>query len=636
MSIINYPPQEVINPSMLGKKNYEHIILWMLCNNEECEWFSFLQNPLEIPTSTLARHLNTLISEGYINKISKGHYKITTEGRRRFHDISKTKEKKRKLSFPPKTILKSRNYDHWILWMVYNNNYCRWSDFLEEPLSINQSSLSKTIRLMIKNGFIRKDIENKEYRITQTGKSEYSRVLKYYDLDYHIILEEESKRIEEISKNTIKFFNDYNVKDEHTQFRFLNNALKMDYNRVKSVLKNDEDFYKILLFLSINHPSQYPDYISSEVFSKKYGIKENTLTYYIDEIVDRTVYPIKFFKLVLSPEMHYYFQENEKLESILRAITKEKVTEFTYLNKLFTRSLSFNTTIEELLEEICTILFNEDLKESLREFITEYINYLAYKIAAVSKLNETYDKLEGIIWQNIADIFQPEVSEKIKHQYEVELKKIEKNINISLNKIDLYYSKIKILLYFGQYDKILALLDNMLKIFPDDEKDIKILKAYVFKRMQDLNTGLKIINDLVQKYPENSELLNYKAYWLQYLNRKDESLKIIRELIEKHPDVGLYHDTYGEILMYFEEYKSAVEQLQQVLKLVNEEWYLNQTYIKLGICYKELGDINLAVENLKKGKEMTNKASVNHEIKQKWHKIAELFLAEIREEIEEI
>ena len=43
---------------------------------------------------------------------------------------------------------------------------------------------------------IKKDIENKEYRITQAGKSEYSRILKYYDLDYQTILEEETKRID--------------------------------------------------------------------------------------------------------------------------------------------------------------------------------------------------------------------------------------------------------------------------------------------------------------------------------------------------------------------------------------------------------------------------------------------------------
>jgi hypothetical protein len=140
LSSINYPPEEIIKHPIGGKKSYDHIILWMLYNNKECEWSDFTQEPLVIPSSSLSRHLIVLRNEGYISKISKGRYKITSEGRRRFHDLSKAEIMTRNLSYPPVTILNSgRNYRDWILWMVYNNNNCKWSDFLEEPLSINQS-----------------------------------------------------------------------------------------------------------------------------------------------------------------------------------------------------------------------------------------------------------------------------------------------------------------------------------------------------------------------------------------------------------------------------------------------------------------------------------------------------------------
>jgi len=632
MSTINYPPQEIINPPTVDKKNYEHIILWMLFNNDECEWSYFLESPLEIPTSTLSRHLNVLKSEGYITKISKGHYKITLDGKRRFYDLSKAEKKERKLSYPPETILKSgRNYDHWILWMVYNNNYCKWSDFLEEPLSINQSSLSKTMKLMMKNGFIRKDDENKEYRITQLGKSEYSGMLQYYNLDRQTILEEESKRIEEITKKTINFFDNYNIKDKRTQFRFLNNVLKLDYNRVKSMLKNEEDFHKILLFLSINHPNQYPNYVSSEEFSKNYGIKENTLTYYIDEIVENNIYPIRFFELRVPPDKHYYFQENEKLETIICAITEDHLTEFTYLNKLFTRSSDITSALNHIIEEICATLLNEGLRKALKEFIPDYINYLAYKIETKRELIETYDKLEGIIWQNIPKIFQTKSSENLENRYKEDLKEINRAIDLNPKSLDLYNSKIRILIYFGQFDEILALLDYMLEIFPKNERDIKIKKASILKRIKNIEAGLTIINELLQKYPKDNDLLIYKAYWLQYLNRKEESLKIIRNLIELDPDNGTYYDTYGEILMYFEEYKNAVEQFQKAIEMAIDEWYINQTYIKLGICYKELGNKKSAVKYLKKGKELTNSMSGELDTKQKWHKIVDIFLAEIED-----
>ena len=65
------------------------------------------------------------------------------------------------------------------------------------------------------------------------------------------------------------------------------------------------------------------------------------------------------------------------------------------------------------------------------------------------------------------------------------------------------------------------------------------------------------------------------------------------------------------------------------LNLVEDDWYLNQTYIKLGICYKELGNFELAKKHLNKGKELTKKSPIEEDIKQKWFKIADLFLAEI-------
>ena len=49
------------------------------------------------------------------------------------------------------------------------------------------------------------------------------------------------------------------------------------------------------------------------------------------------IYPIKFFTLEPSAEIVYYFQEGEKVESMLRTITENHITKFTYLNRLFSR-----------------------------------------------------------------------------------------------------------------------------------------------------------------------------------------------------------------------------------------------------------------------------------------------------------
>ncbi|TKJ22969.1 MAG: hypothetical protein CEE43_04440 [Promethearchaeota archaeon Loki_b32] len=636
MGIINYPPEKIYSPSKLKRPDYDHIILWMLNNNDYCKWADFRQEAIEIPTGTLSRHLDTLKRKSFIENFTRGHYRITSEGKKKFHELSSAKKKTRNLNYPPKIILKSgREYAHWILWMVYNNNYCKRSDFLEDPLSINQSSLSKNLSLLIERGFIKK--EDGKYVITLAGKSEYSRMLQNYDLDRQTILEEEGKRIEEITKKTIKFFERFRIEEKDIQFRFLNNILKLDYEKVKPLLKDEEPFHKILLFLSINHPDQYPSFISSEDFSKIYKIKKTTLDYYIDEISEGKIYPLRFFKLTHPSGELYYFQSDGRLESILRVITENQINKVSYLNKLFSKptakvlTIDMKSIINDITDKSCEFLFNKDLNASLREFLPEYIKYLAYKIETKKKLKETYDKLEGIIWQNITDIVQSQISENLENQYEEQIEGIDKEIELNPENLNLYYSKIRILIYFNQYQETIKFLDEMFEIFPESEKDIKILEAAVFRRMQKFKEGFEIIESLIEKYPEDNDLLSYKAYWLQFLDKKEEAIEIIQKLTKDEPDNGIYHDTFGEVLMYFEDYEEAAKKFVKSMVLGAHEWYIFQTYIKLGICYKAIGNLDLAVENLKKGIELTKKNLIDTETKHKWLSIANLFLAEIEQ-----
>ncbi|MFX1464282.1 MAG: tetratricopeptide repeat protein, partial [Promethearchaeota archaeon] len=285
----------------------------------------------------------------------------------------------------------------------------------------------------------------------------------------------------------------------------------------------------------------------------------------------------------------------------------------------------------EIAEKSCEFLFNKDLKPLLIEFLPEYIKYLAYKIVIKRELKETYDKLEGIIWQSISDIFQTQISENLRNQYEAQIKEIDKEIELKPENLDLYYSEIRILIYFNQYKATIKLLDEMLVSFPESERDIKLLKAAVLRRMQNIEAGLEIIESLIEKYPKDNDLLSYKAYWLQFLDKKENAIKIMQKLIKDEPDNGIYHDTYGEILMYFEDYEEAAKKFVKSMVLGANEWYIFQTYIKLGICYKAISNLDLAVKNLRKGKELTKKNVKDPETKQKWLSIANLFLNEIEQ-----
>ncbi|TFG18869.1 MAG: hypothetical protein EU533_07330 [Promethearchaeota archaeon] len=630
MGKLNYPPDEILNPSELQRKNYDQIILWMLTNNESCEWSNFEQKPVEIPISTLSRHLTTLILNGFIEKFARGNYRITSKGKKKFLQLSKETKKTRKLNYPPNIILKrGRNYSHWILWMIYNNGYCKRSDFLKEPFSINQSSLSRSLSSLVQKGFIIK--ENKRYIMTKAGKSEYSRILQTYDLDRQTILEEERKRIDEITAKTKQFFEKFKITDDHVKFRFLNNLLNLDYIKVETVLKIEEDFYKILLFISINHPDFYPEYLSIEDFSQFYDINKRILDFWVKEIVDSNLYDLKFFKLEPSSNQFYFFHSDEKLEKILRAIVEEHIAANKYLER-FGSLGSLNSTIEEILEELCTTIFNKNFKKSLRELLTRYIKHLAYKIETKKDLEGPFDKLEGIIWQDMADIIQSQNLETLEYQYEELIKEIDKEIDLTPKNYKLYNSKIRILLYFNQYDEVLKVLKKMKELFPGNEIDIMIKKAYTLRRDKKLEEGLKIMEDLIKKYPEDDSLYNYKAYWLSYLGKKEEALKILRRLTKNEPQKGIYHDTYGEVLMTFKEYEKAINEFQKAIEINSNAWFIYQTYIKIGICYLALEKFEVAIQNLRKGKELAGKVITDLESKNKWIAIAELFIAEIEEQ----
>lgn len=629
---INYPSNEILSSTF--RKNYELVILWMLNNNKVCSW-SDLQVEGYVKRSTLSLYLKKLIKQAFIEKLEFNKYRITTKGKERFYEISQSKTK-RILSYPPKIILKRRNYKDWILWMVYNNRICKWADFLEEPLRINQSSLSKNLNSLIEEDqFVEKD--DKEYKITQKGKLSYSSMLKRYDLDKQSILEEESKRIEEITKKTIQFFKKFQVKENEIRFRFLNNVLKLPFEEVKNNIPEEEDFYKVILYLSINHPNEYPNHISIKEYSEKYKLKKIKLEFHILQIVEEQIYPVKFFKLEVNDDWTYFFQLNEKIEKILNAITEEHITKLTYLNKLFEEitdekmSLTLESTIDAILNEVCGSLFEMELKKSLKEFLPEYIQYLAYKVEREKKIVNVFDKLEGLIWQEALKYSNEEGKEQKFEKYEERIGEIEEAIKLDPDNKELYYSKEQIMLYFNKYDELLNFLEEIYKRFPDEEKNIQLKRAYILKEMRNLESGLKIIDDLIEKFPGDKNLLSYRAYWLQYLDRKDAALKLMEDLIKEKPENGTFHDNYGEILMSFQEYEEAIKEFKKAIEMSSDKWFIFQTHIKLGICYKEVGEPKLALENLKLGKKLTSKSTIDYDTKEKWLIIANLFISEIEQ-----
>ncbi len=598
---INYPPEEIFREIGVERPNLEHIILWMLKNNDVVEWSNFKEEPISIPQSTLSYYLKALMLDQYIEKVERGKYQITSKGAERYNQLSRSKEGERKLNYPPKAITNDRNYDHWIIWMVYNNTFCKWSDFIDEPLKINQSSLSKNLNELQKRDIIRK--ENKEYRITQKGKSEYSRMLKEYDLDRQSILNEESKRIEEITKKTITFFEKYNIQEGDIKFRFLNNVLKYSYANLRGSLDSEEDFNKVLLFFSMNHPNQYPFYISPKDFSKEYQINLLELKFNIRQIVEKNVYSTKFFSLKVNDDKSYYFQANEKIEKVLSAIIEDHITKFTYLRKLYeskpskTPSMSLKFTVDAILEEICDNLFNSELKNALREFIPEYISHLAYRIETERKLVDTLDKLEGVAWRDIPEVFQSynsrfDLVEQAEFKYYIDYSILMVLNLFSSTEIKDMFEEAKHSMKKRDSDKAFHKINSCIESDPDNI-DLLFLKSIVLAISNRHKSAIRFLKESLKNYPNKKDeeiFIPYNfimVYCHLTLAEFDNALKIYDKLSENYPDHPISYITKALVYGYKFIYQIDLEKIRidQVLDDIDKAILLEDININKAKYY---------------------------------------------------
>jgi len=552
MSITKYPPEGIITPMKINK-DFEYIILWMLYNNESCTWSEFKSKPVNISPATLSKYLNILISNGYIEKEKKGEYRITSEGRSQYTDLQVKGSLETSLNYPPEIITKTREYDHWILWMLYNNVYCKWSDFIEPPLSINQSSLSKNLNLLLDKDFVEKD--NREYRITRDGETEYFKMLKKYDLDRQSILDEESKRVEVITDKVGKFFDEYGIGDDEIRYRFLNMVLRLDYTKVEATLSDEVDFDKILLYLSINHPDNYPNYITAKDFALEYDIKLTTLNFFIEKIVIDKLYAIKFFKLNVNDKITYFIQAEERLEKMLSVIIEDYIRKFTYLSKFQNKdgvrylSPDINKLLDDVIVDLCSNLLHEDLKPSLRKFLVEYIEHLTYKFETEKSLINHTDKIKGIAFQNVFEVIQSfdttdtanATSKPVDNESYYFLH------NRIFDTLDLLYlSKINFI-HLPEFKK--AYFPKNMEFLTTIER--KFAKNKLSKVNELLTNNLTNLNEL--------ELMIMKDLINTYRGDLEDSIELTQKIIEKHPDeyVGYLFQSITYFLMG--KFKKALE-----------------------------------------------------------------------------
>lgn len=570
--VIKFPPEEILNEFSVNK-DFEYVILWMLHNNDHCKWADFKAHPLEISQASLSKYLKLMIANGQIEKEKKGEYKITPEGRKQYIELQVKDSMEEKLIYPPDIITRKRNYDHVILWMLYNNTMCKWSDFMNEPLSINNSSLSKNLGFLKTSGFIEHDPSSKEYRITKKGEAKYFRVLKQYDLDRQSILEEESKRIEIITDKVIDFFTEYEIESDEIKYRFLNIVLRLDYSQIENTLANENELNKIILYLCLNHPDQYPDYITTKEFSQKYDIKPTTLKFFIEKIVKEQGYQIRFFELDTGDDIVYYIQAEEKMEKLLSVIVEDHIRKFTYLNKLQKKDVVENSEINELLDqitdEICINVFNEHLKPTIRRFLPEFIEHLAFKFESEKSLITQDDKTKGVVYQKFQNVFEVIQS--------FGTSEAATSANMPIDNEAYYFLHNRIfdtldIIYLSKLDYIRML--EFRKAYFTNNGDFltlieeKLAKGSLKKANELINENIKHLRDL--------ELLILRDLFYTYNGEMEESLKLTDTMMEKFPDeyVGYLFQSITYFLMG--RFRDAIEIIENGLKKSKNSLLISQ------------------------------------------------------------
>ncbi|MFX0027201.1 MAG: hypothetical protein ACFE8M_12375, partial [Candidatus Hermodarchaeota archaeon] len=204
--------------------------------------------------------------------------------------------------------------------------------------------------------------------------------------------------------------------------------------------------------------------------------------------------------------------------------------------------------------------------------------------------------------------------------------------------IDYYYKKIHGFILNKRFKEAIKFVEIAINQFPDENKHFLNKKAYILDKMgyyeddsSKFEESLEILDKLIELYPEDYDLLNSKVYVLAYLERETDAINLAEKLVNLDSNCGNYHDSYGEVLMMFKKYKEAVELFKEALNLDRYGHFVYQTFIKLGICYFNLEEYDLAKECLEQGIEHTFSCLCDHEKKEHWLEKANRYIFKIKE-----
>ena len=185
---------------------------------------------------------------------------------------------------------------------------------------------------------------------------------------------------------------------------------------------------------------------------------------------------------------------------------------------------------------------------------------------------------------------------------------INKAIELSPEHFDIYGTKVHLYLtHEDRAEEILELYDELKKLFPQNNESIYRMQSFSYYAIGNVEEGIKILDEGLKMYPNSTGMLNNKAIFLGSLGKSKEAIEYIEKAIKLDPlDANLY-DTYGEVFMNSQNYKSAIEKFYQALEMSPNGWFAFHSFLKLSKCYKSLSMLEEATTCYEKAKRLAEK-----------------------------
>ena len=475
----------------------------------------------------------------------------------------------------PKEMLEKNYIDDIILYSLGAYGPLQKAEFK----AINKTTFYKYLNSLIEKGFLFPPKRKRKiaiYEITPLGQAELMKRLEKYKLDFYELIGLEKKKIQVQVSQLSSFFEKYEISDDETKIDYLSLYNNLTHDDSLSIF-SEEKFFLLIHYLVLNDVKYYKkgeNILTIDQFIEKFDTDAEiflTITdvlMFIQEVVDKSRYGIKIFKLSLKNEGTFlFFGENSEIGIIFETIIKKHLRNLNYLKSL-NNSEIYESDLEDIMKPIMYDLikkykiFDKKIEKEIFHLVEEFITDLQIDLherpfVEFDKIGEAFSIYSPYV--GLTHRFSP-----LSEEDEEELR----DIRTTFRRIREKEPKNKLLseasnfFYEDRQDEAIIEVNKCLKIDSKDPEALE-LKSRILYDMGNFERALEIFDDaqMYQTIVENSydKLYNYffRAEILLGLKHYDKAMNIIEKdiplLLKENNDFSeteFFRDDYVQFQLY--------------------------------------------------------------------------------------